>query len=125
MTTATARYSYQDILAHSKQVAWREDDVLRGRSFDFSKRFLPNKLTGVDDISVLNETEKTRLNQIMGNAYAHLFAYVEEFIIPAVMDEARTDVHGDEVRLRSLIRFSEDELKHQEMFRRTIAMFAE
>lgn len=126
MTTASVpTYSYPEILQHSKQVAWREDDVLNGRTFDFTRRFLPNKLSGVDNIACLSETEKTRLNQIMGNAYCHLFAYVEEFIIPAVMDEARLDVHGDEVRLRSLVRFSEDELKHQEMFRRSIAMFAE
>lgn len=124
-TTAVPTYAYPEILRHSKQVAWREDDVLKGRNFDFSKRFLPNRLSGVDNISSLSESEKTRLNQIMGNAYAHIFAYVEEFIIPTVLDEARTDVHGDEVRLRSLVRFSEDELKHQEMFRRSIAMFAE
>ena len=125
MTTVMQRYSYQDILDHSKQVAWREDDVLRGRQFDFSKRFLPNKLTGVDEISVLNDYEKMRLNQIMGNAYAHIFAYVEEFIIPTVVEEALDDVHGDEVRLRSLLRFSEEELKHQELFRRSIALFAD
>ena len=124
-TTAVPTYSYPEILRHSKQVAWREDDVLNGRNFDFSKRFLPNKLTGVDGITCLSEAEKTRLNQIMGNAYCHIFAYVEEFIIPTVMEEALEDVHGDEVRLRSLMRFTEEELKHQELFRRSIAMFAQ
>jgi hypothetical protein len=124
-TIATPRYSYPEILENSKKVAWREDEVLGDRTFDFSKRFLPNKLTGVDEIQVLNAEEKTKLNQIMGNAYCHIFAYVEEFIIPAVMDEATEDMHGDEVKLRSLVRFAEDELKHQEMFRRSIAMFAE
>jgi hypothetical protein len=126
MTTTMARgYTYPEILQHSKQVAWREDDVLNGRRFDFSKRFLPNKLAGVDEIQCLSAEEKTRLNQIMGNAYCHIFAYVEEFIIPTVMDAARDDVHGDEVRLRSLVRFSEEELKHQELFRRSIKLFAE
>jgi para-aminobenzoate N-oxygenase AurF len=125
ITTQTPRYNYQDILENSKKVAWREDDVLSDRNFDFSKRFLPNKLTGVDEIESLSDYEKLRLNQIMANAYCHLFAYVEEFIIPTVMDEAGSDVHGDEVRLRALIRFAEDELKHQEMFRRSIALFAD
>jgi hypothetical protein len=125
MTTVAARYNYQDILENSKKVAWREDDVLRDRKFDFSKRFLPNSLSGVDEIESLNPYEKTVLNQIMGNAYCHIFAYVEEFIIPTVMDEAVADPHGDEVRLRSLLRFSEEELKHQEMFRRSIALFAD
>ena len=124
-TTLSPSYTYPEILKHSKQVAWREDDVLANRTFDFSKRLLPNKLTGVDEIECLSVEEKTRLNQIMGNAYCHLFAYVEEFIIPTVMEEALDDVHGDEVRLRSLLRFSEEELKHQEMFRRSIKLFAE
>jgi hypothetical protein len=122
--TVTHTYTYGEILRHSKQVAWKEDDVLANRTFDFSRRFLPNRLAGVDAIACLDDAEKTRLNQIMGNAYCHIFAYVEEFIIPTVMEEASEDVHGDEVRLRSLLRFSEEELKHQELFRRSIAMFA-
>jgi hypothetical protein len=117
-------YSYQDALVNSKKVAWKEDDVLLpGRTFDLSKRFLPNSLSGVDEIVSLSEDEKRTLNQIMGNAYLHLFAFVEEFIVPAVIEEAMDDPHGDEVRQRSLIRFSEEELKHQELFRRSIRLF--
>jgi hypothetical protein len=61
----------------------------------------------------------------MGNAYCHLFAFVEEFIVPTVSEESLRNPYGDEVRQRSLVRFSEEELKHQEMFRRSIAMFNE
>jgi len=118
-------YTYQDVLANSKKVAWTEDDVLRGRSFDLSKRFLPNSLSGVDAISVLNEDEKRKLNQIMGNAYLHLFAFVEEVIVPTITEESLNNPYGDEVRQRSLVRFSEEELKHQELFRRSIALFTE
>jgi len=118
-------YSYQDALARSKQVAWTEDDLLRGRSFDLTKRFLPDVLAGVNGIASLDEDEKRRLNQIMGNAYCHIFAFVEEFIVPAVSEQAMSNPYGDEVRLRSLVRFSEEELKHQEMFRRSIALFNE
>jgi len=122
-TRVTHNYSYQDVLANSKKVAWTEDDVLNGRSFDLSKRFLPNSLSGVDEIDCLNEDEKRTLNQIMGNAYCHLFAFVEEFIVPTVMEEALDDPYGDEARQRSLVRFSEEELKHQELFRRSIVLF--
>jgi hypothetical protein len=118
-------YTYQDVLANSKKVAWKEDDVLDGRSFDLRKRFLPDSLSGVDGIECLNETEKRQLNQIMGNAYCHLFAFVEEFIVPTVSEEALRSPYGDEVRQRSLVRFSEEELKHQEMFRRSIKLFNE
>ena len=116
-------YSYQDCLDNSKKVAWKEDEVFAGKHFDFSKRFLPNTLSGVNEITCLNNDEKRQLNQIMGNAYCHLFAFVEEFIIPMVTEAVLKDVHGDEVRLRSLLRFAEEELKHQELFRRAMALF--
>ena len=121
----THNYTYKNVLDNSKKVAWQEDEVLNGRSFDLSKRFLPNRLSGVDEISILNEEEKRKLNQIMGNAYVHLFAFVEEFIVPTVTEESLHNPYGDEVRQRSLVRFSEEELKHQEMFRRSIGLFSE
>src|SRR5688572_16729479 len=124
-TRVTHNYSYEDVLANSKKVAWKEDDVLAGRSFDLSKQFLPNSLTGVDGIDCLNGEEKLKLNQIMGNAYCHIFAFVEEFIVPTVVEESIADPYGDEVRQRSLLRFSEEELKHQELFRRSIELFNE
>src|SRR5688500_8763099 len=123
--SVTHNYSFQDVLANSKKVAWTEDEVLEGRSFDLSKRFLPNSLSGVDGISSLDEDEKRQLNQIMGNAYLHLFAFVEEFIVPTVTEATLSNPYGDEVRQRSLVRFSEEELKHQELFRRTIQLFNE
>lgn len=125
MVTQSVRYNYNEVLANSKKVAWTEDEVLNGRAFDLMKRFLPNRLSGVDGITSLNEGEKLVLNQIMGAAYLHLFAYVEEFIVPTVTEASLENPYGDEVRQRSLLRFSEDELKHQEMFRRAIALFSE
>ena len=121
----THNYSYQDCLDISKRVSWMEDDVLADKNFDFSKRFLPNRLTGVDEIGCLNDNEKLQLNQIMGNGYCHIFAFVEEFIIPTVTEEAMKDVYGDEVRARSLLRFAEEELKHQELFRRSVVLFGQ
>ena len=118
-------YTYQECLDNSKRVSWLEDDVLADRNFDFSKRFLPNRLTGVDEIGCLSENEKRQLNQIMGNGYCHIFAFVEEFIIPTVTEEVMKDVYGDEVRARSLLRFAEEELKHQELFRKSVELFGQ
>ena len=118
-------YTYQDCLDNSKKVSWTEDDVLAGKNFDFSKRFLPSRLTGVDEIVCLNDDEKRQLNQIMGNGYCHIFAFVEEFIIPTITEEAMKDVYGDEVRVRSLLRFAEEELKHQELFRKSVGLFGQ
>ena len=116
-------YTFQQCLDISKRVSWVEDDVLADKNFDFSKRFLPNRLTGVDEIGCLNDNEKLQLNQIMGNGYCHIFAFVEEFIIPTITEEAMKDIYGDEVRARSLLRFAEEELKHQELFRRSVELF--
>jgi hypothetical protein len=121
----THNYTFRNVLDNSKKVAWQEDEVLNGRRFDLTKRFLPNSLSGVDEIDCLNDEEKRKLNQIMGNAYCHLFAFVEEFIVPTVTEEVLQSPYGDEVRQRSLVRFSEEELKHQEMFRRSIDLFTE
>jgi hypothetical protein len=121
----THTYTFEHVLENSKKVAWQEDDVLAGRRFDLSKRFLPDRLSGVDAIACLDDDEKRMLNQIMGNAYCHLFAFVEEFIVPTVTEEVLKSPYGDEVRQRSLVRFSEEELKHQELFRRSIALFTE
>jgi hypothetical protein len=116
-------YSYEECLHNSLKVAWKEEDVLRNRDFDYSKRFLPDRLAGVDGIACLDEVEKRKLNQIIGNAYCHIFAYVEEFIVPQTLEEAQRAVYGDEARLRALLRFAEEETKHQQMFRRSMALF--
>jgi hypothetical protein len=86
---------------------------------------LPDRLSGVDGIESLNDDEKRILNQIMGNAYLHLFAFVEEFIVPTITEEVLRSPYGNEVRQRSLVRFTEEELKHQELFRRSIDLFTE
>ncbi len=113
-------YSYADCLSNSLKSAWSVEDCFQGRDFDFSKRFLPDRIAGVDDIGCLSADEKRKLNQIRGNSYCHIFAFVEEFIIPMVMDHAREDVYGDETRLRYLLRFAEEETKHQEMLERAM-----
>jgi hypothetical protein len=116
-------YSYADCLNHSVKRAWSVDDCFQGRDFDLSKRFLPDRIAGVDAIECLSAAEKRMLNQIRGNSYCHVFAFVEEFIIPMVMDHARKDVYGDETRLRYLLRFAEEETKHQAMLKRAIEQF--
>jgi hypothetical protein len=118
-------YSYPEILQNSLKVSWTEREVLDGRDFDYSKRFLPNRLSGTDGITCLNEREKLKLNQIMGNAYCHLFGYVEEYIIPQALEAAQRDIYGDESRLRTLLLFAEDESKHQALFQRSTELFAE
>ena len=116
----THDYSYDACLRGSVTKAWTVDDCFRGRDFDFDKPFLPERIAGVEPIGCLTGDEKRMLNQIRGNSYCHIFAFVEEYIVPLVMDRARADVYGDETRLWSLLRFAEEEVKHQEMLRRAV-----
>jgi hypothetical protein len=119
----THDYRYDTCLEGSVKNAWTVDDCFQGRDFDFAKPFLPDRIAGVNGIGCLSEDEKRMLNQIRGNSYCHIFAFVEEYIVPMVVDHARGDVYGDETRLWSLLRFAEEEVKHQEMLRRACQQF--
>jgi P-aminobenzoate N-oxygenase AurF len=120
---STLQYSYETCLDGSVKNAWTVDDCFQGRAFDFTKPFLPDRIAGVSGIGCLTDIEKRKLNQIRGNSYCHIFAFVEEYIVPMVVDHARGDVYGDETRLWSLLRFAEEEVKHQEMLRRACSQF--
>ena len=120
---STLQYSYETCLDGSVKNAWTVDDCFQGRDFDFTKPFLPDRIAGVSGIGCLSDLEKRKLNQIRGNSYCHIFAFVEEYIVPMVVDHARGDVYGDETRLWSLLRFAEEEVKHQEMLRRACGQF--
>ncbi len=67
-------YSYAECLDNSVKGAWSVDDCFQGRDFDFAKRFLPDRIAGVDAIGRLTEAEKLKLNQIRGNSYCRIFA---------------------------------------------------
>ena len=86
-------------------------------------RSCPSGSPASSAIGCLSDNEKLMLNQIRGNSYCHIFAFVEEYIVPLVVDRARADVYGDETRLWSLLRFAEEEVKHQEMLRRACEQF--
>ena len=120
----THEYSYGACLEGSVKNAWTVEDCFRGRDFDFAKPFLPDRIAGVAAIGCLDDHEKRLLNQIRANSYCHIFAFVEEYIVPMVVDHARGDVYGDETRLWSLLRFAEEEVKHQEMLGRACDQFA-
>jgi hypothetical protein len=120
----TVDYDYARGLDGSLHHPWSVDDAFQGRTFDFTKRFLPERIAGVEAIACLDAVEKHKLNQIRGNSYFHLFAFVEEFIIPLVLANTTRDVYGDETRLWSLLRFAEEEVKHQEMMRQAVEQFS-
>lgn len=81
-----ATYTYESALNNAVKVNWRVEDIINDqKTLDFSKRFLPEKLANVNEISCLNDTEKLLLNQIRANSYLHIFGLVEEFIVPTII----------------------------------------
>lgn len=110
-------YDYKSNLETSLRINWRIEDVIGGRTFDYGKPFLPDALAGVAGIRCLNAKEKLKLNQIRGYTYPYLFGLVEEYIVPAVLDHARSTVHGDDYEIRALLRFAEEETKHIQLFK--------
>jgi hypothetical protein len=101
-------------VAISKRVRWDIDkDVIRGRSFDLAHKFLPDGLSQIGQIDFLSATEKRYLSQIQGRTYANVFGLVERFINAKVLELSRDHSLGDQVALEGLVRFCDEELKHQ------------
>ena len=116
---------YARALAASKKVAWEIDkDLLRGRTFDFAHKFLPDGLSRVDRLDFLSGDESRLLSQVQGRTYAYVFGLVERFISAKMLEQSRAKIFGDQLALEGLIRFSNEEIKHQELFRRMEAMMA-
>jgi hypothetical protein len=106
-------------IANSKRVRWDiEKDVIRGRSFDIAHKFLPDGLSQVDQMNFLSPTEQRYLSQIQGRTYANVFGLVERFINAKVLELTRHYWMEDQIALEGLVRFCDEELKHQELFRR-------
>jgi len=120
---ATDRYAR--CIANSKRVRWDIDkDVIRGRAFDYEHRFLPDGLSLVEHLEFLTDSERRFLSQVQGRTYANIFGLVERFINAKVLEISSQHVLGDQVALEALVRFSDEELKHQELFRRIERMTA-
>ena len=117
---------YAKCIEASKRIRWDIDrDVIRGRSFDFSKKFLPDGLSKVDELDVPDaDRAAAAVSQIQGRTYANMFGLVERFIGAKMLEISRDHWLGDQVALEALVRFTDEELKHQELFRRLEAMMA-
>ena len=110
---------YAKCIEISQKVRWDIDkDVIRGREFDFSQKFLPNGLSRIDQLDFLKTDEQRLLSQIQGRTYANMFGFVERFIVAKILEISRNHWLGDQIALEALIRFCDEEMKHQELFRR-------
>ena len=122
----TESEKYSKCISTSKRIRWDIDtDVIKNRSFDLKDKFLPDSLSKINEFNFLNADEKRFLSQIQGRTYANIFGLVERFINAKVLEISQEYVLGDQVALEAMIRFSDEELKHQKLFRRIEKMTGE
>jgi hypothetical protein len=117
---------YARCIQSSKRVHWEiDEDVIRGRRFDAAHKFLPDGLSRAEEFTTLSPDERRFVSQIQGRTYANIFGLVERFINAKVLELTRNHALGDQVVVEALVRFSDEELKHQALFRRIDAMVGE
>ncbi|WP_418127648.1 hypothetical protein [Variovorax sp. KK3] len=117
---------YARCIENSKRLRWDIDrDVIRHREFARHETFLPDGLSYLDRLkSIISPGERRFLSQIQGRTYANMFGLVERFIGAKMLELSRDHWLGDQVALEALVRFTDEELKHQELFRRIEALTA-
>jgi hypothetical protein len=116
---STSPSPYQRAVAASKRARWELDqDVLRGRSLEPEHKYLPDGLSLAHTLEFLSASERRFMSQVQGRSYANMFGLVERFINAKVLELSQHHFFGDQVALEALVRFSDEELKHQELFRR-------
>ena len=110
---------YASCVEASKRVRWDIDrDIIRGRDFEMDHKLLPDAISGIQRFEFLDPKEARLLSQIQGRTYANMFGLVERFINCKILELSQHHWTGDQVALEALVRFSDEELKHQELFRR-------
>ena len=117
---------YARAVESSTRVRWDiEKDVIRGRRFDTAHKFLPDGLSLAGEFTTLSPGERRFVSQIQGRTYANIFGLVERFINAKVLELSHDHWFGDQVALEALVRFSDEELKHQALFRRIDGMIGD
>lgn len=123
MDITTPGEQFARCIARSKRVRWDiESDVIKDRRFDLGDKFLPDGLTLAHRLECLSPQEKRYFSQVQGRTYANMFGLVERFINAKVLELSRDHWLGDQVALEALVRFGDEELKHQALFRRVEAL---
>ncbi len=96
MNPQTARYA--QCIEASKRVRWEIDrDVIRGRQFDYARKFLPDKLSLIGEFGLTDAAERRLLSQVQGRTYANMFGFVERFIAAKILEVTREQALADQV----------------------------
>lgn len=119
MNIAIDSARYRKCLHNAQKVTWDIDaDVIRFRQLDTCSKFLPDSLSLVTQLSFLNAPQQQLLSQVQGRTYAYLFGLIERCINAKMLELGRAHCLGDQIAVAALLKFVQEELKHQELFRR-------
>jgi hypothetical protein len=119
MNTETDTARYRKCLHNAQKVTWDIDtDVIRFRQLDTDSKYLPDSLSLVTQLPFLNVGQQRLLSQVQGRTYAYLFGLIERCINAKVLELGRAHCLGDQTAVAALLKFVQEELKHQELFRR-------
>src|SRR5437773_9420790 len=98
MQTAATAERYAKCVEVSKRIRWEiEKDVIRGRKFDVSKKYLPDGLSMAPSLEFLGATEKRLFSQVQGRSYANIFGLVERFIPAKILEVSKDHWFGDQI----------------------------
>jgi hypothetical protein len=113
-------YDYRSTYQQALRVNWQIDDIIGGdKTLDFRKPFLPEAWVDAEQLEFLPAEEQLAVNHIRSHSYLYLFGFVEEFILPFVVDHARSRIHRTaQDEIRALLHFAEEESKHIALFQR-------
>jgi hypothetical protein len=90
INTMSSSERYARCIQSSKRVRWEiDEDVIRGRCFDTTQKFLPDALSVSDTFTTLSGAEKRFVSQVQGRTYARVFGLVERFINAKILEMTR------------------------------------
>jgi hypothetical protein len=110
-------FDYTTVVATSERVAWTVDGVFGGRAFDASGPIVPDSWVGTAGLPFLDGRDQRTLNQCRAFSYVHLIGNFEDFVPLHLAGVLRDDASDDPAQRRALLRFGDEEVKHQELFR--------
>lgn len=115
---------YARCISASKRVRWTVEEVIQGRTFEMTQNFLPNGFAKAAEFPSLSSEEMRLISQIQGRTYANMFGLLERYVNAKILELSRDHWFGDQTKLEALIRFSDEEIKHQHLFRSIEGMIA-
>jgi hypothetical protein len=120
----TQSSDYQQVLATSRRVNWRlEDLIAEGKRLDFSRPFLPETFVRAKPLDFLTDQEQLLLNQIRTRGYLALFELVESFVVAFMSQQAHEPPGEDSFRAPALRNFVVEEEKHRKLFTEVLRHF--